>query len=45
MVRIEFLDAWKDEDMQTVRDVTVTGIEKNLKGTGHPTHILKRNIL
>ena len=31
MVRIEFLGAWKDEDMQTVRDVTVTGIEKNLK--------------
>ena len=31
MVRIEFFGAWKDEDMQTVRDVTVTGIEKNLK--------------
>lgn len=31
MVRIEFLGAWKDEDVQTVRDVTVTGIEKNLK--------------
>lgn len=31
MVRIEFLGAWKDEDMQAVRDVTVTGIEKNLK--------------
>lgn len=29
MVRIEFLGAWKDEDVQTVRDVTVTGIEKN----------------
>lgn len=31
MVRIEFLGAWKDEDVQAVRDVTVTGIEKNLK--------------
>lgn len=31
MVRIKFLGAWKDEDVQTVRDVTVTGIEKNLK--------------
>lgn len=31
MVRIEFLGAWKDKDMQAVRDVTVTGIEKNLK--------------
>lgn len=31
MVRIEFFGAWKDEDIQTVRDVTVTGIEKNLK--------------
>ena len=31
MVRIEFFGAWKDEDMQAVRDVTVTGIEKNLK--------------
>ena len=31
MVRIEFLGAWKDEDMQAVRDVTMTGIEKNLK--------------
>ena len=30
MVRIEFLGAWKDKDMQAVRDVTVTGIEKNL---------------
>ena len=31
MVRIEFLGVWKDEDVQAVRDVTVTGIEKNLK--------------
>lgn len=31
MVRIEFFGAWKDEDMQAVRDVTMTGIEKNLK--------------
>ena len=31
MVRIEFFGAWKDEDVQAVRDVTVTGIEKNLK--------------
>lgn len=31
MVRIEFLGAWKDEDVQAVRDVTVTGIEKKLK--------------
>ena len=31
MVRIEFLGAWKDKDVQAVRDVTVTGIEKNLK--------------
>ena len=31
MVRIEFFGAWKNEDMQAVRDVTVTGIEKNLK--------------
>lgn len=31
MVRIEFFGAWQDEDVQTVRDVTVTGIEKNLK--------------
>lgn len=29
MVRIEFLGAWKDKDVQAVRDVTVTGIEKN----------------
>ena len=31
MVRIEFLGAWKDKDVQAVRDVTVTGIEKKLK--------------
>ena len=31
MVRIEFFGAWKDEDIQTVRDVTMTGIEENLK--------------
>lgn len=31
MVRIEFFGAWKDEDVQAVRDVMVTGIEKNLK--------------
>lgn len=31
MVQIEFFGAWKDEDIQTVRDVTVTGIEENLK--------------
>ena len=31
MVRIEFFGAWKDEDVQAVRDVTVTGIEKKLK--------------
>ena len=31
MVRIEFLGAWKDEGMQAVRDVTMTGIEENLK--------------
>lgn len=31
MVRIEFLGAWKDEDMQAVRDVTAADIEKNLK--------------
>lgn len=31
MVRIEFFGAWKDEDMQAVRDVTAAGIEKNLK--------------
>lgn len=31
MVRIEFLGAWKDEDMQAVRDVTMTGIKENLK--------------
>ena len=31
MVRIEFFGAWKDEDVQAVRDVTATGIEKNLK--------------
>lgn len=31
MVRIEFFGAWKDEDMQAVRDVTMTGIEKKMK--------------
>lgn len=38
MVRIEFLGAWKDEDVQAVRDVTVTGIEKNLKISVLPTY-------
>ena len=33
MVRIEFLGAWKDKDVQAVRDVTVTGIEKKLPKT------------
>ena len=31
MVRIEFFGAWKGENMQAVRDVTMTGIEENLK--------------
>ena len=34
MVRIEFLGAWKDKDVQAVRDVTGTGIEKNTENFG-----------
>ena len=34
MVRIEFLGAWKDKDVQAVRDVTVTGIEKKPENFG-----------
>jgi hypothetical protein len=43
MVRIEFLGAWKDEDVQAVRDVTVTGIEKNLKISVLPAYFEEKN--
>ena len=45
MVRIEFLGAWKDEDVQAVRDVTVTGIEKNLKISVLPAYFEEENSL
>ena len=45
MVRIEFLGAWKDEDVQAVRDVTVTGIEKNLKISVLPAYFEEENCL
>lgn len=41
MVRIEFWGAWKDEDVQAVRDVTVTGIEKNLKISVLPAYFAR----
>lgn len=45
MVRIEFLGAWKDEDVQAVRDVTVTGIEKNLKISVLPAYFEEENCM